>query len=133
MVIDELHKGINNAVHVMARGRKQAYEAIEESVEAENSLGAITESVIKINDMSIQIATAATEQSAVAEEMNRNVDSISLMSAGTVENASFNSESSKRLTVLAEEMQKHLSTFDLGRSRDSHGSKVSATTDDVLF
>lgn len=135
-VIEELRGGINNAVHVMNKGRKQAYDAIEESNEAEKSLGAITDSVTKINDMNAQIAAAATQQSTVAEEMNRNIVNINQMSAGTVDAAQYNRDASIRLSGEAEDMQKQFSTFELNNGNDINKSKSSGSSvvdDDGLF
>ena len=42
-----------------------------------NALLTIEDIVIKINDLNVQIATSAEQQSAVADEINRNVVSIS--------------------------------------------------------
>lgn len=135
-VIEELRGGINNAVHVMNKGRKQAYDAIEESNEAEKSLGAITDSVTKINDMNAQIAAAATQQSTVAEEMNRNIVNINQMSAGTVDAAQYNRDASIRLSGEAEDMQKQFSTFELSNGNDINKGKSSESSvvdDDGLF
>jgi len=134
-VIEELRGGINRAVHVMNKGRKQAYDAIEQSDEAESSLGAITDSVTKINDMNAQIATAATEQSAVAEEMNRNVVNISQMTVATVDTAHYNSDAGKRLAELSTEMQRQFDSFDLGDDKSSNHNRTNAEPldDDGLF
>lgn len=135
-VIEELRGGINNAVHVMNKGRKQAYDAIEESNEAEKSLGAITDSVTKINDMNAQIAAAATQQSTVAEEMNRNIVNINQMSAGTVDAAQYNRDASIRLSGEAEDMQKQFNTFELNNGNDINKGKSSESSvvdDDGLF
>ncbi|MCW8983270.1 MAG: methyl-accepting chemotaxis protein, partial [Gammaproteobacteria bacterium] len=131
-VIEELRTGINNAVHVMNKERKQAYDAIEESNQAESALNAISASVNQINNMNSQIATAATEQSAVAEEMNRNVVSINQMTEGTVEAARYNSDAGTRLAGLSEELVKQFSTFDLGKQAQTSGA-VDTTDDDGLF
>ncbi len=114
-VIEELRNGISDAVHVMNKGRKQAYNAIEQSEEAEKSIDAISGSVTKITDMNTQIAAAATEQSTVAEEMNRNVTNISQMTVTTVENAHYNNDAGKHLAKLSSEMQKQFATFELGQ------------------
>lgn len=134
-VIEELRSGINRAVHVMNKGRKQAYDAIEQSDEAGKSLEAISGSVTKISDMNTQIATAATEQSAVAEEMNRNVVNISQMTVATVDTAHYNSDAGKRLAKLSTEMQRQFDTFDLGGDKVSNHNSANADSldDDAIF
>ena len=69
----------------MTRGRGQAEQSVLSAGDTDRSLGAITQSVDRINDMNVQIATAAEEQSAVVEEMNRNVESIRHLSMQTLE------------------------------------------------
>jgi methyl-accepting chemotaxis protein len=110
-VIDAFREVINNAVNVMNKGRKQAYDAIEKSNELDSSLGAIVDSVTKINNMNTQIAASATEQSAVAEEMNRSVVNISEMCTETVETARLNSDTGEHLAALSEEMKKYLAPY----------------------
>lgn len=129
-VIEELRSGINRAVHVMNKGRKQAYDAIEQSDEAGSSLEAISGSVTKISDMNAQIATAATEQSAVAEEMSRNVVNISQMTVATVETANYNSDAGKRLAALSAAMQRQFVAFDLGKKETAHDNIAAASVDD---
>jgi len=79
-MIENLQSGIGDAVDVMARGRDQAGSAVSQADETEQALDSIAEAVATIHQMNIQIATAAEEQNAVAEEMNRNVVSINDLS-----------------------------------------------------
>jgi methyl-accepting chemotaxis protein len=79
-MIEHLQSGIGDAVSVMARGRDQAGTAVSQADETGLALDSILESVATIHQMNIQIATAAEEQNAVAEEMNRNVVTINELS-----------------------------------------------------
>ena len=56
---------------------EQTKQAVEVAQRAGDSLRAISEAVGTITAMNSQIATAAEEQGAVAEEINRNVTHIS--------------------------------------------------------
>ena len=76
-MIERLQHGARNAVKVMAEGREQAQNGVEQATRAGESLAQITFAITTINDMNTQIATAAEQQSAVAEEINRNVVAIS--------------------------------------------------------
>lgn len=58
----------------------QVQEGVEQTEMAGEALDEITQAVGTIMDMSTQIATAAEQQSAVAEEINRNVTNISVVS-----------------------------------------------------
>ena len=72
-MISSLQTGTRQAVDVMQQSSKKAQAAVDHAGVAGSSLGAISESVERISGMSTQIACAAEEQSAVAEEINKNV------------------------------------------------------------
>lgn len=75
-MIERLQSGANNAVTVMETGRTQAQRSVQQATQAEASLAMITDAVGTINNMNMQIASAAEEQSAVSEEINRNIHNI---------------------------------------------------------
>ncbi|GAB4299480.1 MAG: hypothetical protein Kow0096_18910 [Thiohalomonadaceae bacterium] len=75
-MIEKLQEGARSAVKVMNLSREQADSSVEQARHAASSLDSITRSVSVITDMSAQIATAVEEQSAVGEEINRNIISI---------------------------------------------------------
>ncbi len=60
----------------MHGSHRQAQGSVEQVDEAVAALQRIGEAVTVINDMNLQIASAAEEQSSVAEEINRNVAAI---------------------------------------------------------
>jgi aerotaxis receptor len=84
-MIVRLQQGARSAVSMMQRGQDQAEQSVLAANETDQSLDSITQSVELINDMNDQIATAAEEQSAVVEEMNRNVESIRHLSVQTLQ------------------------------------------------
>ncbi|MEM5731943.1 methyl-accepting chemotaxis protein [Shewanella algae] len=75
-MLSELHRLVNQAVSAMEESQQSCHRSVESSRLISESLGAVTSSVTSINDMSTQIATAATEQSSVTEEINRNIYAI---------------------------------------------------------
>jgi methyl-accepting chemotaxis protein len=75
-MLSELHNLVTAAVNAMQASQQSCNRSVESSRAISDSLGAVTTSVTTINDMSTQIATAATEQSSVTEEINRNVFAI---------------------------------------------------------
>ncbi|GGZ18216.1 MULTISPECIES: methyl-accepting chemotaxis protein [Shewanella] len=75
-MLSELHRLVSQAVAAMEESQQSCHRSVESSRLISESLGAVTSSVTSINDMSTQIATAATEQSSVTEEINRNVYAI---------------------------------------------------------
>ncbi|MDQ2042187.1 methyl-accepting chemotaxis protein [Pseudoalteromonas sp. 20-92] len=75
-MLSELHNLVSSAVGAMQASQQSCNRSVESSRAISDSLGSVTNSVTSINDMSTQIATAATEQSSVTEEINRNVYAI---------------------------------------------------------
>ncbi|PKH54615.1 chemotaxis protein [Shewanella sp. Choline-02u-19] len=75
-MLSELHNLVSLAVSTMDASQQSCLRSVESSRAISESLGAVTSAVTSINDMSTQIATAATEQSSVTEEINRNVFTI---------------------------------------------------------
>ncbi|WP_273182771.1 MULTISPECIES: methyl-accepting chemotaxis protein [Methylophaga] len=100
-MIDMLQQGSNNAVDSMEKSQKQVNEALTQANSTKEALRMISEVISHINDMSRQIATAAEEQGAVAEEINRNIVSINDMTNQTAEGTVQTSVASKDLARLA--------------------------------
>jgi methyl-accepting chemotaxis protein len=104
-MIEQLQEGSHNAVQVMEQGRQRTEESVELAGRAGSSLDAITAAVSRITDMNLHIASAAQEQSTVAEEMARNINQISEVSEETAHGAEQTEAASQQLSQLAAEMQ----------------------------
>jgi methyl-accepting chemotaxis protein len=78
-MIVQLQQDAAAAVQRTQRTRGRADETIARAVHAGEALDSITSAVKTISDMNRQIATAAEEQSAVTEEINRNVTNIQMV------------------------------------------------------
>ena len=112
-MIQRLHTAVVDAVTVMDAAQKRAAQSVEHVENAANSLTSIAGEVSGINDMNMQIATAAEEQSAVAEEINRNISTISQIADVTSQGASGTREHSETLVELAGELRRLVSQFRL--------------------
>ncbi len=112
-MIEKLQTGSHNAVEVMEKSREQAQAGVEQATEAAESLQAITQAVATITEMNIQIASASEEQSAVSEEINKNVTSISQISEQTASGAEQTTASANELARLASELQNLVSQFKI--------------------
>jgi methyl-accepting chemotaxis protein len=110
-LIDELHTGVRDAVKAMGLAEAKAQEGSDLVERSAESLATIAGEVRSISDMNTQIATAAEEQSAVAEEINRNVVNISELADQTSEGAKQTSQVSDELVRLAEQLQSAVSRF----------------------
>ncbi|BDY03372.1 methyl-accepting chemotaxis protein [Ferrimonas sp. YFM] len=75
-MLDELHQSVSKAVETMSNSQQNCETTVSSSSEITTSLNAVSGAVNEINDMTSQIATAATEQSSVTEEINRNMVAI---------------------------------------------------------
>jgi methyl-accepting chemotaxis protein len=75
-IIEQLQGGAGEAVKAMEGGRSKAQKTVQEAALAGESLTRIRAAVDTITDMNHQIASAAEEQSAVADNMNQSVVTI---------------------------------------------------------
>lgn len=102
--IERLRRGASDAVKVIESSRKNTGESVDLARVTGRSLESIIDRVAVINDMNTQIASAAEQQTAVADEMSRNVENI----AGVAEQAATASgqtaESSHNLSRLSQDL-----------------------------
>ena len=110
-MIESLQAGTHQAVSVMQNSRDKARASVEEAGEAGESLAAISGAVSVINDMNTQIASAATEQQAVAEEVNKNITEISHVAESSADGAKQIDSSTADLAQLANLLQGMVAEF----------------------
>lgn len=110
-IITTVQSGAENAVRVMEQGHDQAQTSVEQSKKAGESLASITQVIDTINDMNTQIASAAEEQSCVAEEVNRNISNISQIAYKTAEGAQNCNESNMKVVQLAHNLKSLVDQF----------------------
>ena len=72
-MLARLQQGVGAAVVAMEKTKQSCQATAEKTAKVNEGLDGMAESVVRINDLSTQIATAAEEQSAVSEEVNRNM------------------------------------------------------------
>ena len=112
-MIERLQLGVKNAVNAMTGAQERATTGSVCVEKASQSLHVIAAEVATINNMNLQIATAAEEQSAVAEEINRNVTRISNIADNTSSGATQPAHSSEDLLRLTAELRRLVSQFKL--------------------
>jgi methyl-accepting chemotaxis protein len=110
-MIAALQHGARDAAQVMESSCNQAQTGVEQVSLAGRSLLTITHAVGQINDMSRQIATAVEEQSVVAEEINRNVTTISQVIQKTSARAEETANAGVELRQLAEQLEVSVKQF----------------------
>lgn len=100
-LITKLQSSSVNAVRTMENGHRQAEEGVAWVLEADKALVGISEAVANITEMTTQIAAATEEQTAVADEISRNISTIAHLADQSSEQASHSAELSKELTRTA--------------------------------
>ncbi len=110
-MVERLQTGVNEAVDVMGQGTRKTEVSVQCATAAGNALEDIARTISEISDMNLQIATAAEEQSAVAEEINRNVATINELGQGTADEARHNGEISQQLIDEAQRQQQLVAQF----------------------
>ena len=110
-MISRLQQEAENAVQVMNGGRDRAREAVKQAEKAGEWLNAIAAAVDKIDVMNAQIASAAEQQSTVAEEINRNIVNISDVATATSQGAKQTAQTSDELARQADHLRSLVGQF----------------------
>lgn len=109
--IEKLQTGVTAVVTVMGNSKHTTTITVEKSQQANATNELISESIRKITDMNLQIASAAEEQSQVAEEMNRNTSNIRDLSQQVMENATLTNNTMNIQVKQVGDQEKLLSQF----------------------
>lgn len=112
-IIQKLQTGATEAVKVMSSSREKAHATVEQSAKAGQSLDSITQMVSRISEMNTQIASAAVEQSAVAEEVNRNIVTISQLSEQTAQDSQLMTARSQEVETLSTNLRQLVAKFQI--------------------
>ncbi|KAF1054927.1 MAG: Methyl-accepting chemotaxis protein CtpH [Stenotrophomonas maltophilia] len=103
-IIDTVQTGAVNAVRAIENGQTRSEEGLQQVTQAGSMLQNITQAVEAIRDMNRQIATAAEEQTSVAEDISRNLTEITAIGATNEENVGRTQQASERLHSLSGEL-----------------------------
>ena len=112
-LIERLQNGANQAVSSMEQGESLTHACVSLSDDADKALRDINESVAVMNEMATQIATAAEEQSQVAEQINQSVITVRDISSESLASADDSAASSNQLSSLASGLQKLVARFSI--------------------
>jgi methyl-accepting chemotaxis protein len=107
-LIESLQKEVNNASSIIDKGAQGAQKAVDQTQLALQSLNAIVEQINEVSGQITHIATAAEEQSAVTEEVNRNITGISDSASELSQLADSAQQSSDSLAKLVDEQHQQL-------------------------
>ncbi|MGY3914212.1 methyl-accepting chemotaxis protein [Aeromonas australiensis] len=109
--IIKLQQGATDAASSMVRGLDQVEESNRTVLACGKALGEIVTSVEKINDLNTHIATAAEEQSKVAEDITRNVVNIAHIATESTAAVSEMNQSCHELEQLSSDLKQKVGQF----------------------
>ncbi|WP_455203429.1 methyl-accepting chemotaxis protein [Kaarinaea lacus] len=112
-MIERLQTGAQEAVNVMDVGRSQVEASVDQAMNAGAALDSITTAVGTIADMSMQIASAAEQQSVVAEQINENVVVINESAQQTSQSTQLAASCSTELSGQVAKLQQLVSRFQV--------------------
>ena len=113
VMLDGLHQFVAQALGAMKTSQETSVHVMQSSTQISGSLSAVTDAVDAINDMTNHIATAATEQSSVSDEINRNMVNIRDVVAQLLHSSHETTQVSTELSAAGRELETLLRQFKL--------------------
>ncbi|MFM5125569.1 methyl-accepting chemotaxis protein [Aeromonas veronii] len=110
-MLQRLQGGVKQAVDVMQASEERSQETVQEASHIASSLDSMVMAVSTINDMNIQIATAAEEQHAVSEEINKNLVAIQQIVSELTSAAVESNSTTRDLANTGDKLRKLVSQF----------------------
>ncbi|WP_108124229.1 methyl-accepting chemotaxis protein [Saccharospirillum mangrovi] len=110
---DKLQSGSRASVELMTESQQQLTDTASQASEAGEALEAIARSVNDINDMNAQVASAAEEQSRVANEMSQTLEGINGRAQHASDSMKRTSESAREVSSIAGELQAAVGRFQV--------------------
>lgn len=112
-IIETVQNGASNAAKAMGGSQEQTKSTVSLADHAGGSIREITNSVSSIRDMNTQIATAAEEQSAAANEIRHNVDNMNSLAQQTHQTAQGATQVANQLDQTALELSQLIEKFKI--------------------
>ncbi|WP_415894094.1 methyl-accepting chemotaxis protein [Neptuniibacter sp. PT8_73] len=112
-MIQQLQSGVRNAESTITQSRELAGKTQDIASEANTVLNTIRDNIQEINQMTVQIATAAEQQSATSEEINRNTTNIRDLSQSVSNNAKAQESNCHQMTDLTRKQDAELGKFNV--------------------
>ncbi|MFZ5961268.1 methyl-accepting chemotaxis protein [Pseudomonas knackmussii] len=110
-VIENLQSRSLSVADAMHSSYRQAQDNVQQARQAIDALQRITGAVNLISDMNLQIASAAEEQSSVAEEIGRNIGAIRDVTQALSDQAEASARISQQLNQSAEQQHRLVQQF----------------------
>ncbi len=103
-IIQAVQTGAIDAAEAIVSGQSCSDDSVEKVTQAGAMLAHITQAVEAIRDMNRQIATAAEEQTSVAEDISRNITQITTVATANLDNVQRTEAASHNLRGLSGEL-----------------------------
>ena len=113
LTIDKIQKGTIEVVQSMNKSRDQTLHVVEKADETGKMLEHITSLIDSMNNMNIQIASASEQQSAVSEEINRNVVNVQELTNQSAVSTEQTASTSLELAKLGEQLSGQVKQFKI--------------------
>lgn len=111
VMLSTLQEGSRKAAGMMQTSSERVNESVQLAKQAEGALADIKEAISQISQMNFQIATATEEQSAVCEDVNKNITRIAGAVSDTAEAARSLRQLGQQQDNAADTLQKQLGQF----------------------
>jgi methyl-accepting chemotaxis protein len=112
-ILSKLTSDAGLAVAAMEVTKKSCQSTTDNTIRVGAGLDAMVGSIIEVNELSSQIATASSEQSAVADEISHNMSSIQNMVYDLTENGQLTTTSTENLVIANDHLTVLVSRFKL--------------------
>ncbi|WP_423815016.1 methyl-accepting chemotaxis protein [Pseudomonas oryzihabitans] len=113
-IIEQLQSATTEAVGQMQASRGHALSGVEAAEQARVSLASIGAAVERIVDVNVQIASAAEQQAAVSEEINRSTTGIRASTLQVLTGIQSDASTAERLAGLSKDLSAVVSRFRIG-------------------
>ncbi|WCN13066.1 HAMP domain-containing protein [Marinomonas mediterranea] len=116
--IDEIQKmtvrlktETSSSVSAMKQGHSKTQKTVEVSSQAQRALSGLSKTVTEVNNMNLQIASAAEEQSAVSEQVNVSINKVSETAKENSDGAKLVAQAAEEISVLSENLKTMIGQF----------------------
>lgn len=110
-IISDIQSGVTSVMTSNSDTQQRSVQVQDQAQTAGESLGEILQLIAHISDMNTQLASATEEQSAVTEEVNRNICSITELTEVSVSSNESNRNAAESLQNASADTDKILSQF----------------------
>ncbi|WP_406665511.1 methyl-accepting chemotaxis protein [Gallaecimonas sp. GXIMD1310] len=110
-MLQNLQNSVKKAVAVVQSSQQRSEQTVAEANEVVSTLAAVATAVATINEMNLQIASAAEEQNAVSEEINQNLTTIAEIVQNLSAGAKQNLQTSKELNNMKGSLSQLVGSF----------------------